>query len=66
LAFGEGHVVLTIQDDGAGFDVTAAYGPEHGHFGVQGMRERVKRLGGTFSLASTPGAGTRIEATVKD
>ena len=51
-------VSLTIVDDGQGFD------PERvpqGHFGLIGMRERVRLLGGTLRLCSAPGAGTRIE-----
>jgi signal transduction histidine kinase len=58
-------VTLTIADDGRGFD-PAREGAKPGHFGLTGMQERVKRLGGTFALRSTQGHGTTIEARVPD
>jgi signal transduction histidine kinase len=53
-------VRLEIQDDGAGFD-TAARSKVNGHFGLQGMNERVRKLGATLDLRSRPGEGTRVE-----
>ena len=38
---------ISIVDDGSGFDTTTAAGPDAGHFGVQGMRERARKIGGT-------------------
>ena len=52
-------VTLSIHDDGAGFDPTTQH-PEPGHLGLSGMRERVSRTGGVFTLESTPGAGTTV------
>lgn len=57
-------VSVTINDDGGGFVVAAADGPAQGHFGLQGMRERIAGLGGTFAIESRPGAGTTVTATV--
>jgi signal transduction histidine kinase len=37
---------------------------QEGHFGLQGMRERIKRLAGSFEIRSLPGKGTSILATV--
>ncbi len=54
-------VRLTVEDDGRGFaieDATAS------RFGLVGMRERTRLLGGTFQIESSPGAGTRITAEV--
>jgi signal transduction histidine kinase len=51
-------VVLTLRDDGVGFDADAP-GPE-GHFGLAMMRERALVAGGTYSLESAPGVGTSI------
>ncbi len=51
-------VTLVIADDGHGFD------PERttpDRFGLIGLNERVKLLGGTLQLHSSPGSGTRIE-----
>jgi signal transduction histidine kinase len=54
-----GRVVLTVADDGAGFDVPddleeLAQGR---HFGVTGMRERAQLGGGDLSVESAPGEG---------
>ena len=51
-------VMLSVQDDGRGADLTA----RTSGFGLSGMRERVEMLGGTFLVASEPGAGLRFEA----
>src|SRR5262249_54412091 len=48
---------VTIEDDGAGFDVER---PLTGHFGLIGMRERARLLGGTLDIASEPGGGTCV------
>ena len=51
--------VLSVRDDGLGFD---AAGVPAGHHGLLGMRYRMESLGGTLSLQSAPGQGTQIEA----
>ena len=58
------HILLTVEDDGAGFDVVQAL-PEtrrrgsHG-WGLLGMQERASLLGGQCEIVSQPGHGTRI------
>ena len=48
-------LVLSVEDDGVGMQV-----PEQPHtFGILGMRERARSIGGDLTLDSTPGAGTR-------
>lgn len=54
-------VVITVEDDGRGFDPDAISGE---HFGLIGMRERVTLLRGEFDLQTTPGAGTRLRFLV--
>jgi signal transduction histidine kinase len=54
-------VVLTIVDDGIGFDVDEAWGRG---LGLISMGERVEALGGAIEIRSKPGAGTSIEARV--
>lgn len=49
-------IVLTVEDDGRGFDARRVRG-----LGLVGMEERVNHLGGAFSVKSAPGAGTRVE-----
>jgi two-component system NarL family sensor kinase len=61
----ENRVHMTIQDDGQGFDPeTMARNVEQGHYGVAGMNERVKLLGGSFCIQSEPGEGTMIVVNV--
>jgi len=57
-------IEVEVQDDGRGFDPEREPGPDRGHFGLQGMRERMERLGGTITIASVPGSGTRVRARV--
>lgn len=51
---------LVVEDDGQGFVYDAAHDAEH--FGLRIMRERAERLGGTFSVETAPGRGTRVVA----
>lgn len=57
-------ISLCVEDDGKGFLPATAPDHREGHFGLQGMRERMKRLGGTLTINSAPGHGTRIESFV--
>lgn len=66
LTFLPEELTLKITDDGAGFVPSAAPGPRDGHFGLQGMRERLKRMGGIFSVESTPGQGTTVTAHLRN
>jgi signal transduction histidine kinase len=52
--------MLTVQDNGVGFDVTHSVDPPANGLGLPGMRERVTRAGGTMVIDSAPGAGTTI------
>jgi len=52
------HWLLTVADDGRGFDPAE---PVSGHYGLLGMRERAHLLGGELQIASAPDAGTRME-----
>jgi signal transduction histidine kinase len=45
------------QDDGAGFDPQAV---QPGHYGLLGMRERVRLAGGRLEIQSEAGKGTRL------
>jgi two-component system sensor histidine kinase UhpB len=59
LALRDGDLVVAIRDDGAGL-------PENFHmgFGLLGMSERVRRLGGRLSVANGAEGGTVIEAVI--
>ena len=52
---------FTIEDDGCGFDLKRLESGEGRQIGIQTMRERVERVGGTIAVESTPGAGTRVK-----
>jgi signal transduction histidine kinase len=54
---------LTISDDGVGFDAEAALRDGRG-FGLEGMQERARTVGGTLSIWSGPSEGTRVTATL--
>lgn len=54
---------IEINDDGCGFDVAARSAAE-GHFGIRGMQERARRIGGRVEIESTPAAGTRVALTL--
>ncbi|HEY8993559.1 MAG TPA: sensor histidine kinase, partial [Lacunisphaera sp.] len=56
-------VVLTIVDDGIGCSPDDALN-RRGHFGLRGIRGRATKLGGEFTMQSTPGAGTSIRVEV--
>jgi signal transduction histidine kinase len=56
---------LRIRDDGKGIDRNILeQGARAGHWGLPGIRERAKRIGGRFDIWSETGAGTEIELTV--
>ncbi|MDZ5622524.1 sensor histidine kinase [Nocardioides bizhenqiangii] len=62
LELGGKPVVLTVSDDGRGFDPGA---PRSAHsFGLRSMRERSESLGGTFEVLSTEDAGTTVRVVV--
>lgn len=56
---------LVIRDDGVGLPPeVAATGERPGHYGLTGMRERARRIGGRLTIASRAGAGTEISFSV--
>lgn len=63
LDFGPPDLVLTIGDDGSGFDPDIAKNAfdERRSFGLLGMQERARIAGGTLVVESTLGRGTRVQ-----
>ncbi len=56
---------LTIADDGKGFELPSyASLAGRGRFGLLGMRERARLLGGSCKIMSRPGKGTRVEVSI--
>ena len=65
LEYGAGGLTLRVDDDGRGLgDSVAAAGQRPGHWGMVGMRERARSLGGTLDIDSAPGAGTQVKLHV--
>ncbi|MGE5138309.1 MAG: GAF domain-containing protein [Rudaea sp.] len=60
LARADHHLLMQIEDEGAGFDTAAVMRPDSEHVGLQIMRERAESMGGRFEIHSQPGKGTRI------
>jgi signal transduction histidine kinase len=54
-----GQILLTVQDDGCGFDPQRVRG-----LGLLGMEERARHLGGAFQIDSQPGRGTLLRVTL--
>jgi signal transduction histidine kinase len=59
----EGNAVVTVRDNGVGFDVKAPRSSAHG---LLGMRYRLETEGGKLTLESAPGQGTLIEAQLPE
>jgi signal transduction histidine kinase len=53
---------MIVADNGRGFD--ASNGEKEGHWGLRGMTERARRLGGQLQVQSDPASGTEIVASV--
>ncbi len=62
----DSRIMVAVEDDGLGFDVAAFFsaGTVVQSLGLLGMRERATLLGGTFSVTSAPGKGTRVAVEV--
>jgi signal transduction histidine kinase len=55
---------LRIRDDGKGIDPGIVAEGRAGHYGVKGMRERARRIGGKLDVWSGNGAGTEIDLSI--
>ncbi|HEX4579142.1 MAG TPA: histidine kinase [Candidatus Dormibacteraeota bacterium] len=66
LRASEGELILSISDDGAGFNVDeeGLDGSTAGSFGLVGMRERARLIGADLQIASRPHGGTRVSVRV--
>jgi len=59
-----GGVQVLCQDNGKGFDPAAAASSRQSGMGLFGLSERVRILGGNYTIESAPGAGTTITINV--
>ena len=58
-------LVFSVTDDGKGFDPENRPGQQEGHFGLQGIQERLNRLDGHMDITSAPGQGTCVTITIR-
>jgi ligand-binding sensor domain-containing protein/signal transduction histidine kinase len=59
-----GSLTIGVQDFGVGIPAEQIEAPLPGHFGIIGMRERMKRLGGALQIESRPGTGTLVRLRI--
>jgi signal transduction histidine kinase len=62
-----GELVLTVEDDGRGFDPEASEwleGEDPDRLGIRGMQERASLIGGQLEIARRRSQGTRVRLTV--
>jgi PAS domain S-box-containing protein len=59
-------LILTVSDDGCGFDADATFhsAADHATFGLLSMQERVELAGGRLTIRSTPGEGTEVRVAL--
>lgn len=57
-------ISFSVRDNGCGFDPAAAPGPKDGHFGLLGIRERLREFGGELTIESRPGQGTKATVSL--
>jgi len=62
LAVGDDEVILEVSDNGRGMDQGHISKP--GSFGIRGMQERARSLGGDVEIDTMPGQGTRIKVAI--
>ena len=61
----ENTIRFSVRDDGSGFDPQNHPGPAQGHFGLQGVKERVAKLSGSLTIGSGSGKGTKIIVEIR-
>ena len=62
LAWQEPNLVLTVSDDGRGFDASQSL--KH-HYGLTNMKERARSIGSDLSIESAPGNGTLVKLSIQ-
>ena len=53
-------MTFSVQDNGCGFSPGRAPGMDEGHFGLQGIRERINSFEGDMRIESAAGRGTKV------
>jgi signal transduction histidine kinase len=58
-------LAFSVKDNGTGFDEATAPGPEQGHFGLLGIKDRLAYYNGTLSLHGSPSSGTKATVVMR-
>jgi len=61
----DGTLRFSVRDNGRGFDPATRPGVMQGHFGLQGIRERVNQFNGEMAIESSPGNGAKVSISMK-
>jgi len=64
ITYGEKLLRLRIRDDGKGIDPGIVEEGRGSHYGLPGMRERARQIGGQLNIWTGPGTGTEIELSI--
>jgi len=64
LEMSDGKLVVTVADDGCGFDPFCVRRSENAGLGLLGMSERAALVGGALSVRSRPGSGTVVRVEI--
>jgi signal transduction histidine kinase len=64
LDAGGDRVTVLVRDNGVGFEVGSRPLASEGHFGIEGMRQRVQRMGGVLEIESEIELGTEVRAEI--
>ncbi|MBV8550343.1 MAG: hypothetical protein JOY54_03510 [Acidobacteriaceae bacterium] len=64
LIYSPAELCLDVEDNGRGIDPRIAETGKPGHYGLIGMRERAERIGGTLTITSRIGDGTKVKLVI--
>ena len=54
-------LAVSVSDNGIGFDPERAPGVQQGHFGLSGIRDRIRGYNGMMTIVSAPGRGAKVK-----
>lgn len=58
-------LLVSVQDDGRGFDPSSRPNSSAGHFGLDGIRERLRHFNGTMTIDSAPRRGCKVVFSIR-
>jgi signal transduction histidine kinase len=64
LEYATKYLRILVRDNGCGIDPEVLQAGRDGHYGMPGMQERAKLVGGKLAVWSEPDAGTEVELTI--